>query len=161
MSPNTARCMPRNMHWPMTCWVMCRAICRRRPGCSCGCRSRMAKRPCSVSGRRPADPNPGQLVHIIRNDEAKMASFQARGRDPLFDTNTAATLEKRGRELIGLALVALGLMVGAMIASYTPDDPSWLSATDAPVQNWLGRLGASIAAPMFMIIGWGSWALAA
>jgi len=90
-----------------------------------------------------------------------MASFQARGRDPLFDTNTAATLEKRGRELIGLALVALGLMVGAMIASYTPDDPSWLSATDAPVQNWLGRLGASIAAPMFMIIGWGSWALAA
>ncbi|MGP6087092.1 DNA translocase FtsK 4TM domain-containing protein [Antarctobacter jejuensis] len=90
-----------------------------------------------------------------------MASFQARGRDPLFDTNTAATLEKRGRELIGLALVALGLMVAAMIASYTPDDPSFLSATDAPVQNWMGRLGAYVAAPMFMIIGLGSWALAA
>ena len=79
-----------------------------------------------------------------------MASFQARGRDPLFDTNTAATLEKRGRELIGLALIALGLMVAAMIASYTPDDPSWLSATDAPVQNWMGRLGAYVAAPLFM-----------
>ncbi len=90
-----------------------------------------------------------------------MASFQARGRDPLFDTNTAATLEKRGRELIGLALVALGLMVAAMIASYTPDDPSFLSATDAPVQNWMGRLGAYVAAPMFMIIGLGSWALSA
>ncbi|MCR9273906.1 MULTISPECIES: DNA translocase FtsK [Mameliella] len=90
-----------------------------------------------------------------------MASFQARGRDPLFDTNTAATLEKRGRELIGLALIALGLMVAAMIASYTPDDPSWLSATDAPVQNWMGRLGAYVAAPLFMIIGLGAWALAA
>ncbi|SNS50984.1 DNA translocase FtsK [Antarctobacter heliothermus] len=90
-----------------------------------------------------------------------MATFQARGRDPLFDTNTAATLEKRGRELIGLALIALGLMVAAMIASYTPDDPSWLSATDAPVQNWMGRLGAYIAAPLFMIIGLGAWSLAA
>ncbi|WP_323769717.1 DNA translocase FtsK [Antarctobacter sp.] len=89
-----------------------------------------------------------------------MATFQARGRDPLFDTNTAATLEKRGRELIGLALIALGLMVGAMIASYTPDDPSWLSATDAPVQNWMGRLGAYVAAPLFMIIGLGAWSLA-
>jgi S-DNA-T family DNA segregation ATPase FtsK/SpoIIIE len=90
-----------------------------------------------------------------------MASFQARGRDPLFDTNTAATLEKRGRELIGLALLALGLIVAAMIASYTPDDPSFLSATDAPVQNWMGRLGAYVAAPLFMIIGSGAWALAA
>ncbi|MBV7394362.1 DNA translocase FtsK [Mameliella sediminis] len=90
-----------------------------------------------------------------------MASFQARGRNPLFDTNTAATLEKRGRELIGLGLVALGLMVAAMIASYTPDDPSWLSATDAPVQNWMGRLGSYVAAPLFMIIGLGTWALAA
>ena len=90
-----------------------------------------------------------------------MATFQARGRDPLFDTKTAATLEKRGRELIGLTLIALGLMVSAMIASYTPDDPSWLSATEAPVQNWMGRLGAYVAAPLFMIIGLGAWALAA
>ncbi len=89
-----------------------------------------------------------------------MASYQSRGRDPLFDTDTAITLEKRGRELVGLLLVALGLAAAAMIASYTPEDPSWLSATDAPVQNWMGRLGASIAAPVFMVIGWGSWALA-
>ncbi|KUF11060.1 DNA translocase FtsK [Pseudoponticoccus marisrubri] len=89
-----------------------------------------------------------------------MASFQARGRDPLFDANTAATLEKRGRELIGLLLVALGLMAAAMIASYTPDDPSWVTATDAPVQNWMGSPGAYIAAPLFMIVGLGSWAIA-
>ncbi|MFW2541105.1 DNA translocase FtsK [Primorskyibacter sp. 2E107] len=90
-----------------------------------------------------------------------MASYQSRGRDPLFDTDTALTLEKRGRELLGLALVALGLMAAAMIASYTPEDPSFMTATDAPVQNWMGRIGASIAAPLFMVIGWGCWAIAA
>ncbi|MFZ7092348.1 DNA translocase FtsK [Primorskyibacter sp. 2E233] len=90
-----------------------------------------------------------------------MASYQSRGRDPLFDTNTAMTLEKRGRELAGIALVIVGLMAAAMIASYTPEDPSFMTATDAPVQNWMGRIGASIAAPLFMIIGWGCWAVAA
>ncbi|RDD67716.1 DNA translocase FtsK [Thalassococcus profundi] len=87
-------------------------------------------------------------------------AYQARGRDPLFDSNMQAAIEKRGKELMGLALVVLGLMAAAMIASYTPEDPSWLSATDAPVQNWMGRLGASIAAPLFMIVGLGSWGLA-
>ena len=87
-------------------------------------------------------------------------AYQARGRDPLFDSNMQAAIEKRGKELAGLLLVVLGCAAAAMIASYTPEDPSWLSATDAPVQNWLGRLGASIAAPLFMIVGWGSWGLA-
>ncbi|WP_116597923.1 DNA translocase FtsK [Primorskyibacter marinus] len=87
-------------------------------------------------------------------------AYQARGRDPLFDSNMQAAIEKRGKELIGVLLVVLGCAAAAMIASYTPDDPSWLSATDAPVQNWLGRLGASVAAPLFMIVGWGSWGLA-
>jgi S-DNA-T family DNA segregation ATPase FtsK/SpoIIIE len=88
-------------------------------------------------------------------------AFQARGRDPLLDSNMQAAIEKRSKELIGLVLIGLGVMAAAMIASYTPGDPSWMSATDAPVQNWMGHFGASIAAPMFMIIGWGSWGIAA
>lgn len=87
-------------------------------------------------------------------------AYQARGRDPLLDSNTQAILEKRGKELIGIGLILVGLMAAAMIGSYTPDDPNWMSATDAPVQNWMGRLGASISAPLFMIIGWGSWGVA-
>ncbi|WP_226624212.1 DNA translocase FtsK [Alloyangia pacifica] len=87
-------------------------------------------------------------------------AYQVKGRDPLFDSNMQAAIEKRGRELGGIALIVLGLLAAAMIGSYTPDDPSWLSATDAPVQNWLGRLGASIAAPLYMIVGLGSWGLA-
>jgi len=87
-------------------------------------------------------------------------AYQARGRDPLFDSNMQAAIEKRGKELAGFVLMALGALASAMIYSYSPADPSWLSATDAPVQNWLGRPGASVAAPLFMIVGWASWGLA-
>ena len=87
-------------------------------------------------------------------------AYQTRGRDPLFDSNVQAAIEKRGKELLGLALLVLGCAAAAMVMSYNPEDPSFLSATDAPVQNWMGRLGATIAAPLFMIAGWGSWAIA-
>ncbi|GGH27686.1 DNA translocase FtsK [Cribrihabitans marinus] len=89
-----------------------------------------------------------------------MASYHTRSRDPLLDSNMQAAIEKRGKELLGIGLIALGLLAAAMIGSYTPDDPNWMVSTDAPVQNWTGRLGASIAAPLFMIVGWGSWAIA-
>ena len=87
-------------------------------------------------------------------------AYQTRGRDPLLDSNMAQAIEKRGKELIGFALIFAGLAAVAMIWSYAPSDPWWMSATDAPVQNWLGRFGASLAAPMFMIVGWGSWGVA-
>ena len=87
-------------------------------------------------------------------------AYQTRQREPLLDSNTAEAIEKRGKELLGIALVVLGVMAAMMIASYTPDDPNWMLATDAPAQNWLGRMGASLAAPLFMIVGWGAWGLA-
>ena len=86
-------------------------------------------------------------------------AFPARERDPLFDGDTAALLEKRGRELVGLALIGVGVLVAMILWSYSPDDPSWLSATDKPAGNWLGRPGASIAAPLFMIAGYGAWSI--
>ncbi|WP_425040885.1 DNA translocase FtsK [Primorskyibacter sp. S187A] len=88
-------------------------------------------------------------------------AYPARGRDPLLDSDTAAAVEKRGRELFGIVLVLLGLAIGAMVLSYAAEDPSWMSATDAPVQNWMGRLGAAIAAPVMMIVGYASWGFAA
>ncbi|ART99520.1 DNA translocase FtsK [Yoonia vestfoldensis] len=90
-----------------------------------------------------------------------MASYQSRQRDPLFDSNTQAALEKRSRELVGLALIVVGALFSVVIGTYSPDDPSWISATDAPVQNWLGHVGASVAAPLMMVIGLGSWIIAA
>ncbi|MBI1416992.1 MAG: DNA translocase FtsK [Limimaricola sp.] len=89
-----------------------------------------------------------------------MASYQTRQRDPLLDSSTQAVVERRAKELIGLVLIALGLMAAMMLWSYSPNDPNWMLATDAPVQNWMGRPGAAIAAPVLMVIGWGAWAVA-
>ena len=40
-----------------------------------------------------------------------MASWQAKQRDPLFDRNTQAALERRGKELAGAGLVVLGVIM--------------------------------------------------
>ena len=87
-------------------------------------------------------------------------AFQTRGGDPLFDSDMQASIERRGKELAGLLLILAGVLMVMLTASYTPDDPSWLSAHDAPAKNWLGRYGAAIAAPMYMVIGGGSWGVA-
>ncbi|MTH32989.1 DNA translocase FtsK [Paracoccus limosus] len=88
-----------------------------------------------------------------------MASWQAKQRDPLFDQSTQAALERRGKELLGAGLVVLGVLIAMMLISYTPDDPSFMSATDQPAQNYLGRPGAYIASALFMITGYGTWVL--
>ncbi|WP_050527019.1 DNA translocase FtsK [Pseudorhodobacter aquimaris] len=88
-----------------------------------------------------------------------MASYQIRQRDPLVDQNTAAMLERRGRELLGIGLIVLALAFTALLGSYSATDPGWMVATDAPVNNWLGRLGASIASTLFIIGGLGSWGI--
>ena len=88
-----------------------------------------------------------------------MTYHQARQRDPLLDEETAAVIERRGRELAGLALLAGGLALLAVMWSYAPSDPSWLVATDGPVSNWLGRPGAAVASPLRVIVGGGAYAL--
>ncbi|AMY71865.1 DNA translocase FtsK [Frigidibacter mobilis] len=89
-----------------------------------------------------------------------MASYQARQRDPLLDQNMQAALERRGKELLGAALVVLGVMTAMMLASYSPDDPSFLAATNEPAMNLLGRFGAAIASPLYVIAGHGAWGIA-
>ncbi|RJL05443.1 DNA translocase FtsK [Paracoccus siganidrum] len=88
-----------------------------------------------------------------------MASWHAKQRDPLFDQNTQAALERRGKELAGAGLVVLGVLVAMLLSSWSADDPSFLSATDEPAQNYLGAIGAYIASPLMMIAGYGSWML--
>ncbi|MEM9477306.1 MAG: DNA translocase FtsK 4TM domain-containing protein [Pseudomonadota bacterium] len=88
-------------------------------------------------------------------------AYQTRQRDPLFDSETQAALERRSKELVGLCLLGLGVIVALILWSYSPEDPSWLSATDAPAQNILGRFGASIASPLFVIAGYGAWGIVA
>jgi DNA segregation ATPase FtsK/SpoIIIE, S-DNA-T family len=88
-------------------------------------------------------------------------AYQTRQRDPLLDRETQAILERRGAELIGLGLLGAGIAMALMLVSYSPEDPSWLSATDATAQNLLGRIGASVASPLVVIAGLASWGIAA
>ena len=90
-----------------------------------------------------------------------MASFQARQRDPLLDQNTQALLERRGKELLGGVLIALGVLAAMLLLSYSPTDPSWMAASDEAAENWLGRIGAGIASPLMVIVGHGAWLLPA
>ena len=86
-------------------------------------------------------------------------AYPARGRDPFLDAGTQAFIEKRGREIIGLMLIVAGVFLALMIGSYSSEDAAWLVSGDASVNNWMGRTGATIAAPLVKILGFGSWAL--
>ena len=87
-----------------------------------------------------------------------MASFQARQRDPLLDQGTQAMLERRGRELLGLALLLVALAFALMLGSYSPEDPGWMVATEEPARNFFGRFGAAVSSTLIILIGRGAWA---
>ncbi len=82
-------------------------------------------------------------------------AYQAKQRDPIFDSTTQAVLERRGKELLGIGLIALGIVIALILGSYSPEDPGWMSATDTPAQNALGRFGAFVASPLSVIAGLG------
>ena len=87
---------------------------------------------------------------------------------PLLPEGSSVFFARRMSELAGLGSIVLsGAYLGAL-ASYTPTDPSFNSASDGPVQNWLGATGATLAdlmlqtfglvaaAPALVLLAWGS-----
>ncbi|NYS24642.1 DNA translocase FtsK 4TM domain-containing protein [Rhodobacteraceae bacterium 2376] len=88
-----------------------------------------------------------------------MASWNARHREPLLDRNAQDLLRQRGLEMLGIALVVAGVALAMILGSYSPDDPGWMAVTDAPVNNALGRFGATLASPLMIIAGMGAWGL--
>ncbi|MBC6437411.1 MAG: DNA translocase FtsK 4TM domain-containing protein [Rhodobacteraceae bacterium] len=88
-------------------------------------------------------------------------AYQTRQRDPLLDSRIQAALERRGKELLGLMLCALGVALGLMLVAYTPGESNWVVATDAAPRNYPDQIGAVVAAILMWIIGYGSHVLAA
>jgi S-DNA-T family DNA segregation ATPase FtsK/SpoIIIE len=86
-------------------------------------------------------------------------AYQTRQRDPFLDQETHAILVRRGQEVLGLVLLGVGIALAALMLSYTPDDPNWMAATDTAPKNLLGRTGASVAAILMMIVGYGALVL--
>jgi DNA segregation ATPase FtsK/SpoIIIE, S-DNA-T family len=70
-----------------------------------------------------------------------------------------AILQRRLREVGGIALISLAMLAGLALATWSVQDPSLSHATDAPVRNLLGRPGAIAADLMMQLLGLGSLAL--
>ncbi|MEM1361588.1 MAG: DNA translocase FtsK 4TM domain-containing protein [Pseudomonadota bacterium] len=88
-------------------------------------------------------------------------AYNSRPRDPLLDSATQAAIERRSKELLGLALLGAGVALALALGSYSHTDPSFLGGSQETPQNWLGLFGAYTAAPLYVILGIASWALPA
>ncbi len=70
-----------------------------------------------------------------------------------------APRNRRLNEIIAIALTALALLLGLCLASYNPNDPSWNSAGESNAHNWIGTIGANVAAGLFQTIGLAAYLL--
>src|SRR5260221_567693 len=62
-------------------------------------------------------------------------------------------VRRRLSEAAGILLFLAALLVTVLLASYDHEDPSWSHAVDAPVQNWIGPYGASVADVLCQTLG--------
>jgi len=65
----------------------------------------------------------------------------------------------RVNEIIAIALIATALLLGLCLASYNPNDPSWNAAGESGAHNWIGAVGANVAAAFFQTIGLAAYLL--
>jgi len=65
----------------------------------------------------------------------------------------------RANEIIAIALIATALLLGLCLASYNPNDPSWNAAGETGAHNWIGAVGANVAAAFFQSIGLAAYLL--
>jgi S-DNA-T family DNA segregation ATPase FtsK/SpoIIIE len=70
-----------------------------------------------------------------------------------------AVKNTRVNEIIAIGLIALALLLGLCLASYSPNDPSWNAAGEAAAHNWIGAIGANVAAALFQSIGLAAYLL--
>src|SRR5208282_3318178 len=70
-----------------------------------------------------------------------------------------AVLQRRIRELGGIALLSLATVAGLALATWSEQDPSLNHATNAAVHNLLGVPGATAADLLMQLFGLGSLAL--
>jgi S-DNA-T family DNA segregation ATPase FtsK/SpoIIIE len=71
----------------------------------------------------------------------------------------SAPRNTRVNEIVAIGLIAMALLVGLCLASYNPNDPSWNAAAEAGARNWIGAVGANVAAALFQSIGLASYLL--
>jgi S-DNA-T family DNA segregation ATPase FtsK/SpoIIIE len=72
---------------------------------------------------------------------------------------TAAPKNTRRNEIISILLFALGALLSLCLFSYKANDPSWNAAGQNVTRNWIGPLGANIAAGLFQFVGLAAYLL--
>jgi S-DNA-T family DNA segregation ATPase FtsK/SpoIIIE len=77
----------------------------------------------------------------------------------LLSGTLGGVLQRRLRELGGVALLSLAMIFALALATWSVQDPSLSHATDAPVHNLLGRPGAIASDLLMQLLGLGSLAL--
>ena len=65
----------------------------------------------------------------------------------------SAPRNTRVNEIVAIGLIAMALLLGLCLA-YNPNDPSWNAAGETGARNWIGAVGANVAAALFNRSGW-------
>jgi S-DNA-T family DNA segregation ATPase FtsK/SpoIIIE len=84
-----------------------------------------------------------------------MASYNAKSRDPLIDHSIQAAIERRSKELLGIAIMVVGAGLAFVLRTYAP------GSTAATPGHALGQMGRAVAGPVFMILGYSAWVIPA
>ncbi len=84
-----------------------------------------------------------------------MAKTQAgtRHKRPLLPTGWREGIQRAGRVLAGMLVIATAGAAGAALLSYSPSDPGFNQATTAAARNWLGLPGAWVASLLLETLG--------
>ena len=68
-----------------------------------------------------------------------------------------AAASSRLNEVVAVVLVAVAILIFLCLMTASPEDRSFLStgfSATSPTRNWIGVVGANVAALFFMLIGW-------
>jgi S-DNA-T family DNA segregation ATPase FtsK/SpoIIIE len=78
---------------------------------------------------------------------------RAAARSSFMPPRLAASLRRRGLQLVGFALALAGFALALSLVSFDPGDPSFNRVADGPVHNWLGFGGAYAADLLLQTLG--------
>src|SRR6059036_3133998 len=70
-----------------------------------------------------------------------------------------APRNRRLNEITAIGLTAVALLLGLCLVSYNPNDPSWNAVGEPSARNWIGSIGANVAAALFQSVGLAAYLL--
>lgn len=123
----------------------------------------MSKR---TTGRAPrgtsADKTGSRRSAGSRTTRSSPRSSRATKAEPTFLGGWAANTNwpELAKDLTGLVLLVLGVVVLFSLFSFDPSDPSFLRAgSNVQYHNWIGPVGANISSQLYSAFGWLAWLL--